>query len=80
MQNLAYILVAHGEFLAQNDVNLQERHCTGQPVKLLADESVSLDRRRSHKLHPFFAFAVIKHTYSPLLFLRRVNTIPIVAA
>jgi len=60
MQNLADILIAHGEFLAENDINLEKRHRAGKPVKLLSDEPVPLDRGRSHNSTFFRVLVLVK--------------------
>ena len=53
MQNFADVLIAHGEFLAEYHINLQERHCPGEFVERSPDEFVPEDGGGSHRLDPF---------------------------
>ena len=54
MQNFADVLIAHGEFLAEYHINLQERHGSGEFVERFPDEFVPEDGGGSHKGRPFF--------------------------
>lgn len=49
-QDLSHGLVAESEFFADDDVDFEQRHGSGEFVKFLADESVSFDGCWSHNV------------------------------